>query len=802
MTQEPQRFRNTIIFPASLDPDAVRVVTRLQDQGFESYLVGGCVRDLLAGLIPKDFDVSTEARPRQIRRVFRNSRIIGRRFKLAHVHFGSNIIEVATFRRTPDEAEESSDDNPGNAPESEDEARAAEVTDASEETVSEETAPERDAARDDEDRDDRDNSRESRDGRRRRGRRRRRRGDDAPDTAERDGLLIVRDNEFGTAEEDVIRRDFTINALLYDVTKEEVIDYVGGVQDLTDRVMRTIGDAPIRLAEDPVRMLRAVKFTSRLDLHLDDELDAAMRSCAHLIERSAAPRVLEEIYKFLTCGNAERALDMLVEYDLLTYLLPEVAPYWNQNRDELRALGAAIDMLDGGRRKLSNGFLLAALFCPVWRGSLEDGSDPVAVARDVITPAAQRMSIPRKDVAEVKQLLATLLRLERNRRSRRVRIQEYLKRSATRDAIQLLHLLSRAGISDPELHARWAYRLAALDPQPPTVAKSAAAETSEKSDDEPRPKRRRRRGGRRSRSRRARPDEQGGEQGEARQGRQPQDKTGDTTTDKPEETDRERDRAETTRKKKPAARKVEQGVDEARANATSVDETPVNVPPNAEVTGEEAAATSDEPRGRSGIKGLVRRLIHRVRGGNEAAQDGAERHDGDAETTSADAADERGTSNNTAPSDEQASSAAKNAAAADASGEAVNDDDGTTDGDATSERPRAKRRRRGGRRRRSGSGGASDSASTEDGANKDGNSANTEKSRSKQGSPSSKRKRSTKKTSGRGAQRRGEGSGEARKPTKKRPPRSRSKPASSETEKKDDSFGQRHPEDVEDFFDW
>src|SRR5690606_3813907 len=134
-------------------------------------------------------------------------------------------------------------------------------------------------------------------------------------------LLITRDNVYGTAEADVLRRDFTINALLYDVGTGEVIDYVGGVGDIERRVLRTIGDASVRLAEDPVRMLRAIKFTSRLELALDDDLDKAMRACAERIGRSAPPRVLEEIYKLLTCGRAARSLDMLAEYGLLAQLL-------------------------------------------------------------------------------------------------------------------------------------------------------------------------------------------------------------------------------------------------------------------------------------------------------------------------------------------------------------------------------------------------------------------------------------------------------------------------------------------------
>src|SRR5262245_36386306 len=188
---------STITMPALdrafIDPDADRVVRRLARHSFKAYLVGGCVRDLLLGRKPKDFDVATSATPNEIRALFRNCRIIGRRFRLAHVFFGSKIIETSTFRANP---------------------------------------------RDDDDGD----------------------GGD---------LLIRRDNVFGNETEDARRRDFTINGLFYDVEKEEVIDHVGGLADLDARLIRTIGDPDIRFQEDPIRMLRAIKFAARIDFNLE-----------------------------------------------------------------------------------------------------------------------------------------------------------------------------------------------------------------------------------------------------------------------------------------------------------------------------------------------------------------------------------------------------------------------------------------------------------------------------------------------------------------------------------------------------
>ncbi|HTE06660.1 MAG TPA: polynucleotide adenylyltransferase PcnB, partial [Planctomycetota bacterium] len=384
---EPVRYGDTIIFPASLDPDAVHVVRRLCEAGLESYLVGGCVRDLLLGLIPKDFDISTEARPRQIRRLFRNSRIIGRRFKLAHIHFHDKVIEVATFRRSPD-------------------------------------------------------------------------GSGAGDghSAQGDDLLITRDNEFGDAREDALRRDFTINALLFDVRSAEVIDHVGGVHDLTARVLRTIGDPAIRLAEDPVRMLRAVKFAARLQLGFDPELDRAMTASAELIRKSAPPRVIEEIYKMLTCGAAERALPLLQRYGLFERLLPDIAECWREHPAELAATGRALDLIDRGRRRVSNAFLLAALLLRPWHARVmaAPGGDPVLPAHDLLDPVAQHMSIPRRDVAIAKHLLIGVLRMERPRRGRRPRGEH---QRGGGEPLALLYLGALTGVLDPELHARWVQRL-------------------------------------------------------------------------------------------------------------------------------------------------------------------------------------------------------------------------------------------------------------------------------------------------------------------------------------------------------
>lgn len=231
---------------AAIDPDADRVVRKLTRAGYKAYLVGGCVRDLLVGRTPKDWDVATSATPNEIKATFRNSRIIGRRFRLAHVFFGSKIIETSTFRANPREEDEHD-------------------------------------------------------------------------------LLIRRDNVFGNETEDARRRDFTINGLFYDVEREEVIDHVGGLADLDAKLVRTIGDPDVRFQEDPVRMLRAVKFAARLTFGFEPTTWKALLRWRGEISKCAPPRLLEEIHRLMRGGAARRSFELLVETGALAVLSPYLA---------------------------------------------------------------------------------------------------------------------------------------------------------------------------------------------------------------------------------------------------------------------------------------------------------------------------------------------------------------------------------------------------------------------------------------------------------------------------------------------
>src|SRR5437762_2336308 len=245
-----------------IDPDALKVLYRLRQSEQVAYLVGGSVRDLLLRRRPKDFDIGTSAHPYQVKKIFRNCWIIGRRFRLAHVRFGTKVIEVATFRRLVQPGEE----------------------------VAEESIPARPS--------------------------------DGEPLANHH--LIHRDNTFGTPEQDAFRRDFTVNALFYDIATFAIIDYVGGLEDLGHGLVRSIGDPEVRFREDPVRMLRAVALAERLDFAVDELVLAAIRLQRHEISRSSPPRLLEECYKILRAGSAEKTFRRLADVGLMEAISPEL----------------------------------------------------------------------------------------------------------------------------------------------------------------------------------------------------------------------------------------------------------------------------------------------------------------------------------------------------------------------------------------------------------------------------------------------------------------------------------------------
>ncbi len=353
-----------------IDPDALKVLYRLHEHHYAAYLVGGSVRDLLLGRRPKDFDIGTSAHPHQVKKLFRNCWIIGRRFRLAHVKFGPKTIEVATFRRQVDPAELPSDEPAvDEALEAAPETPLAPGASLEEQVRSEGTHLAKVRAHD---------------------------------------RLIHRDNVFGTPEEDAFRRDFTINALFYDIATFSIIDYVGGLKDLERRLIRSIGDPGVRFLEDPVRMMRAVVFAARLDFEIDQPILDAMETHRHEIGKAAQARLVEEYFKILRSGYAEKSFRLLEA----TGLLHEVTP-------ELDAAGAAlweaVARLDTYRQRfpaipetLTNAILVGTLLAPLGLAGSHRrfSADPLERRVDLgILP------MPRRDVERLHQILTMQPRL-------------------------------------------------------------------------------------------------------------------------------------------------------------------------------------------------------------------------------------------------------------------------------------------------------------------------------------------------------------------------------------------------------
>jgi poly(A) polymerase len=356
-----------------IDPDALKVLYRLHEHNYVAYLVGGSVRDLLLHRRPKDFDIGTSAHPHQVKKLFRNCWIIGRRFRLAHVKFGQKTIEVATFRRLV----EASELTP--------EAEMATTTSA--DTVGpgeplelepgDTPAGPIDVARGGS----------------------RRRAEDH---------LIHRDNTYGTPEEDAFRRDFTVNALFYDIGTFSIIDYTGGLRDLEARTIRCIGDPEVRFLEDPVRMLRAVVLAARLEFTIDDPVLDAIAVHKHEIARSAPARLLEEYFKILRSGHAADAFRQLHDIGLLKEITPELdnapATFWR-----------AVEGIDRFRRQFESA--PDTLTNPVLAGTLLHPLGLIGRRQRFSADAMERrielgvLPIARRDVERLQQMFSLIPRM-------------------------------------------------------------------------------------------------------------------------------------------------------------------------------------------------------------------------------------------------------------------------------------------------------------------------------------------------------------------------------------------------------
>ncbi|MEP0200613.1 MAG: polynucleotide adenylyltransferase PcnB [Halioglobus sp.] len=380
----------------NISDSALKVMSRLRNQGFKAYLVGGAVRDLMLGGHPKDFDVATNATPEEVNGVFRNSRIIGRRFRIVHVRFGREIIEVTTFRGHHDS----------------------------------DAAPARDKSA---------HSRQS------------------------DKGLLLRDNVYGTLEEDAARRDLTVNALYYDSGTFEVYDHVHGVNDLKHHNICIIGDPAQRYREDPVRMLRVLRFAAKLDFSIEDNTQNAIAGCAALLAEIPAARLFDEFLKLFMAGNAQRTLELLLEFDLLKYLVPASDKKIRRDTQARRLVQAAMRNTDTrihDGKPVTPAFILAALLWPAVRVQAEQHrgrGEPGQVAinnagQAVMSEAVQSLSIPKRFSIPMREIWEFQSRLERTKGRRAAELVDHRR---FRAAYDFLLLREEAGEDTGELGDFW-----------------------------------------------------------------------------------------------------------------------------------------------------------------------------------------------------------------------------------------------------------------------------------------------------------------------------------------------------------
>jgi len=394
------------INPALLDPDAVKVVHRLRSHGFEAYFVGGCVRDLLVGLKPKDFDICTSATPDEVRDIFRNCRLIGRRFRLAHVYFkGGKILEVSTFRRNPGDALVDTE---------------APNADTAAELAAEEKA---------------------------------------------EDLLITTDNVFGTAEEDARRRDFTVNALFYDVGAGKVIDFVRGRRDLDRQLIRTIGDPEVRLREDPVRLIRGVRFACKLGFDIDPRTYAAMEGAVEDLPRCAPPRLLEDTFRLLRGGISETALKLISALDALKVLLPPVDEFLKRGGPAVEqvfyAHARALDARFKAGATFEDAVLLAVLLqplcdsAPAEEGQGGEGRPQVAKAvEELLAELVRTARLPRR-IAERCRMILFAQRTLSGQRRRRGSAASFRRHPLFNEALTVFEMSVEATGQHADALARW-----------------------------------------------------------------------------------------------------------------------------------------------------------------------------------------------------------------------------------------------------------------------------------------------------------------------------------------------------------
>ncbi len=381
---------------ADISDNALKVLYRLKNAGYQAYMVGGGVRDLSLGREPKDFDVATDARPEDVKELFRNCRLIGRRFRLAHVHFGPEIIEVATFRALHDPN-----------------------------------------------------------------------GDADGDVAMEDGR-ILRDNVYGTVEEDAMRRDFTINSLYYNIADFSIVDFANGVPDLKAGLLRLIGDPEARYREDPVRMLRAVRFAAKLGFRIEETSARPIPEMAGLLEHIPQARLFEEVLKLLMSGQGAETFEVLRQYRLFGHLFPDTDSLLEQEEDGLwlRFINAALRNTDqriADGKPVTPAFLFGALLWPVtvdlqqrYQDQGEDEVPALQIASaEALDRQVARVAIPKRFSLPMREIFLLQPRLQRYGLGGGKRAMRLLGHPRFRAAYDFLLLRAEVGDASQELADWW-----------------------------------------------------------------------------------------------------------------------------------------------------------------------------------------------------------------------------------------------------------------------------------------------------------------------------------------------------------
>ena len=375
-----------------ISPSALKVLYRLHKSGYQAFLVGGGVRDALLGLNPKDFDIGTNASPDEVRALFSNCRLIGRRFRLAHVRFGREIIEVATFRAATDATEKHGDVE------------------------------------------------HDREGR------------------------ILRDNVYGSIDDDVWRRDFTCNALYYNIADFSIWDYAGGMKDVEDRRLVMIGDPDTRFREDPVRMLRAVRFSAKLDFRISKDVESSMLKNRDLLQNVPAARLFDEFMKMFQAGHAEKTFEKLREYKLFGLLFADTDKALDESEGFLKFVRMALANTDrrvAEEKSITRMFLLGVfLWAPIQKQAEKlrahekmSHSQSLSLASfDVAGDQQSRISIPRRFTTPMREMIAMQPRFEVNRGKRGLKLLDHKR---FRAAYDFMILRAACGEFDTELADFW-----------------------------------------------------------------------------------------------------------------------------------------------------------------------------------------------------------------------------------------------------------------------------------------------------------------------------------------------------------